>query len=99
MGKSTPGPWELAENHDVVWHKDMVVASCPVDGGPTNDVRRANAHLVALAPEMAEMLRKNADTFRDMSLTARTINHPVFAQAAGIAEAATRALLAKLVEP
>lgn len=61
MGKPTPGPWELAGNHAVVWHKDMVVAECPVDGGPSDDVRRANAHLIALAPEMVEFVERVAE--------------------------------------
>jgi hypothetical protein len=84
--KSTNGPWDIAGNYAVVWHKDVVVATCPVDGGAPDDVRHANARLIALAPELKKIVERVSYL------------HLMTPEAKVDIEDASRALLAKLEE-
>lgn len=70
MSRYTPGPWQFMERDGFLqviaapnaehWCKSVVlfdpVIGQLVSGVPVNEMR-ANAHLIALAPDMAEALR------------------------------------------
>ena len=61
--RHTPGPWFVdrlngpTETHRpmlCVVTRDVTIAELDVDGGPSQDVRNANAALIAAAPDLLE---------------------------------------------
>jgi len=54
MTTHTPGPWKFTRDDDVYDANDDVVGGI---SGPTASEQRANARLVAAAPDMLEVLR------------------------------------------
>lgn len=64
----TAGPWEVISDRDerCVWSPSCEAQICTVDGnGQPDSELSANAHLIAAAPEMAEVLRKCVAEFAD----------------------------------
>jgi len=64
------GPWKT---HDVTAIEDgegLIIIKCGVTsgGGPPYDTRKADARLVACAPEMLEMLQHWVETINDKYL-------------------------------
>jgi hypothetical protein len=67
MADFTPGPWEAGPNPHGLYSNDWVVRPAgefphgewiaDVGAGTTNPIRRANARLIAAAPEMYEALK------------------------------------------
>ena len=60
----TPGPWRIDSTDPSkrrVVSKTRCVATITVDDVVTYGERNANAHLIALAPELAEALRQCAE--------------------------------------
>lgn len=65
-GKHTPGPWAIGDNTKQIYNhgiayfiageKHEEIATLPVWGGSAMDEQRANAHLIATAPELLEAL-------------------------------------------
>lgn len=61
----TPGPWRLdpeANDEAVIGSRGFMVADCCIfsarKGAPTDAENRANARLIAAAPDLAEALQK-----------------------------------------
>lgn len=54
--KTTPGTWSWRQGSLVVWRDDLVIADCFPDMGqvrfPTPEEGRANAQLIAAAPDL-----------------------------------------------
>lgn len=56
MNKHTPGPWRMSHDHDDAWfleYSDGTIGEVLLWDG---DTARANAHLIAAAPELLEAL-------------------------------------------
>lgn len=55
--KFTTGPWHVSENQPtVVGNKEKAVCKCELDWNLSADERAANAALIAVAPEMYELI-------------------------------------------
>jgi hypothetical protein len=57
MSKHTPGPWGL-EIELVYDSADRLIADCSGSARFDDDTVRANAHLIAAAPEMLEVMER-----------------------------------------
>lgn len=55
----TPGPWSTEYDGSIVM-RDQIVSSPIAPDGATKEERRANAQLIAAAPELLDALRKIA---------------------------------------
>jgi hypothetical protein len=57
--KFTKGPWHVSENQPtVVGNKEKAVCKCELDWNLGANERKANAALIAAAPEMYDLLQK-----------------------------------------
>ena len=55
----TSGPWHVSENQPaVVGNKEKAVCKCEIDWDLGASERKANASLIAAAPEMYDLLQK-----------------------------------------
>lgn len=67
MSKHTPGPWVVGENqdHDAIMASDYYVATvhdaCGIESN--DETSRANAKLIAAAPDLLEALRCSVAAF------------------------------------
>lgn len=64
--KSTPGPWQISDAFDdgngcVVENGTRMICECYEDGEPSTDEDRANARLIAAAPDLLAALEKIAE--------------------------------------
>ena len=59
MSAHTPGPWEIEEDDCILYIGDgeELIASVDLDAWP--DISRANARLIAAAPELLEATRES----------------------------------------
>ena len=93
--KFTPGPWTVADPEDLSYTQVIVAASGTDDAEDVAEVSisrpdihpnaRANARLIAAAPELLDLLQKHLDWFEGKFLP---VNESEFI-------AATRAAIAK----
>jgi hypothetical protein len=79
MSKHTPGPWQASgpfTNSSRRWYavdggRNMDTSICETAAGPIEDWEmcdriEANAHLIALTPELVEVLRDLVDELADL---------------------------------
>lgn len=57
MCNFTKGPWQYADGNEIVYSQEGDVV-CDTVGATTREHQDYNAHLIAVAPEMYEMLEK-----------------------------------------
>jgi uncharacterized membrane protein len=99
MSTHTLGPWTVYENSPDSDALPSVMAKQP-NGTGLFYVAQANriedARLIAAAPELRAELERAANTFRDFAVANRALLRNVMAEAAEIAEASARALLARI---
>lgn len=62
--KHTPGPWTTTFGDSVITENGGCVADCV--GAMDYETRKANARLIAAAPEMLEVLKTTAGNIRSM---------------------------------
>ncbi len=96
--KHTPLPWWSPNSHAGEYQEIFG------PHGPHHDDRlpiigKADAEFIVRAcnchDKLLEMCKLNADTFRDTARAMRLLKHDIAAEAMGIAEDATRAVIAK----
>lgn len=56
-GAHTPGPWQSGFDLRVLATDDRATVVCQVSGAPTNPVARADARLIAAAPDLLDAAR------------------------------------------
>ena len=98
MSKHTPGPWAAVTRTNA--HIEIEAPSQPgylakkvATVSLTN--HKANARLIAAAPDMKAELEKQADTMAKLARTLRALGRGAIAEACDIAEAGARAAIAK----
>ena len=92
MSKHTPGPWRV-DSHFNIFYKDAMVAFPCISGGLD---QKANARLIAAAPELLEALQEMfaAERANSFEIVGRdTDGHPL--NAMGVARKNARAAITK----
>ncbi len=58
MSKHTPGPWDVRKIDSAVSFRGIFGICANGGGGSIADEEKANAHLIAMAPEMLTLLKR-----------------------------------------
>lgn len=92
--KHTPGPWETdheTEDQSVLGPDGFMVADCAIfslmKGAPTEDRCRANARLIAAAPDLRTML-ETMIRYAEWQIREGADHHPTLPSAVDAARAA-----------
>ena len=63
MSKHTPGPWATDGGDTVVAMGNQIVVTAPAPDGASREEMKANARLIAAAPELLEALKGMLQAF------------------------------------
>lgn len=67
MNRHTPGPWVANEQFAEVWAGHELIASCHESDAPdARHTAKANAHLIAAAPDLLEAAKTTVLHFKRM---------------------------------
>lgn len=85
MSKATPGPWSIKaefENECVVFGGDRMICECYEDGEEQTDEDRANARLIAAAPDLLAACEAAWNCIAELSPTQARVETAQMLQAA-----------------
>jgi hypothetical protein len=104
----TPGPWSVEDpfDHELVivqagkaTHDWQFIATIPHGGKPEGDfpkvIAEANARLIAAAPDLLDLARKNLETFQDYRTLFVALAKPIMVEAMNVAIEANKAVITK----